>query len=161
MLVLKGLVVLHRTVQLQLLQRYWLGHRLGLSWYWMVCLGNEQRSFYFEIEELPHVRGQGWWPRGATTCLRSGAAAERSSPSPEVRGSGQEELPRARGQGRWPRGATPRPRSCGCAVAGGPRGATPCSRSGGAAMRRYPSSKVRSSGCALLEQPWRDTSCPR
>ena len=37
--------------------------------------------------------------------------------------------------------------------AGGLRGATPCSRSGGAAVRRYPSSKVRSSGCALLEQP--------
>ena len=30
MLVLKGLVGLHRTVQLQLLQCYWLGHRLGL-----------------------------------------------------------------------------------------------------------------------------------
>ena len=44
-LVLKGLVGLHRTVQLQLLQRYWLGHRLGLLWYWMVCLGNEQSSF--------------------------------------------------------------------------------------------------------------------
>ena len=28
--VLKGLVGLHRTVQLQLLQHYWLGHRLGL-----------------------------------------------------------------------------------------------------------------------------------
>ena len=37
----------------------------------------------------------------------------------------------------------------------------PHSRSGGAAVRRYPSSKVRSSGCALLEQPWRDTPCPR
>ena len=36
---------------------------------------------------------------------------------------------------------------------GGLQGATPRSRSGGAAMRRYPSSKVRSSGCALLEQP--------
>ena len=44
-LVLKGLVGLHRTVQHQLLQHYWLGHRLGLLWYWMVCLGNEQRSF--------------------------------------------------------------------------------------------------------------------
>ena len=43
--VLKGLVGLHRTVQLQLLQHYWLGHRLQLLWYWMVCLGNEQRSF--------------------------------------------------------------------------------------------------------------------
>ena len=29
-LVLKGLVGLHRTGQFQLLQRYWLGHRLGL-----------------------------------------------------------------------------------------------------------------------------------
>ena len=44
-LVLEGLVGLHWTVQLQLLQCYWLGHRLGLPWYWMVCLGNEQRSF--------------------------------------------------------------------------------------------------------------------
>ena len=30
MLVLKGLVGLHRTIQHQLLQHYWLGHRLGL-----------------------------------------------------------------------------------------------------------------------------------
>ena len=40
LLVLEGLIGLHRTVQL--LQHYWLGHRLGLLWYWMVCLGNEQ-----------------------------------------------------------------------------------------------------------------------
>ena len=45
MLVLKGLVGLHRTVHLQLLQCYWLGHGFGLLWYWMVCLGNEQRLF--------------------------------------------------------------------------------------------------------------------
>ena len=44
-LVLEGLVGLHRTVQIQLLQHYWLGHRLGFMWYWMVCLGSEQRSF--------------------------------------------------------------------------------------------------------------------
>ena len=42
-LVLKGLVGLHRTVQI--LQRYWLEHRLELLWYWMVCLGNEQKWF--------------------------------------------------------------------------------------------------------------------
>ena len=35
----------HRTFQLQLLQHYWFGHRLGLLWYWMVCLWNEERSF--------------------------------------------------------------------------------------------------------------------
>ena len=45
-LVLEGLVCLHRTVQLQLLQLYWSRHRLGLLWYWMVCLGNEQRLFF-------------------------------------------------------------------------------------------------------------------
>ena len=44
-LVLKGLVGLHRAIQLLLLQHYWSGHRLGLPWYWMVCLGNGQRSF--------------------------------------------------------------------------------------------------------------------
>ena len=65
---------------------------------------------------------------------------------------GRDELPDARGQGRKPGGTTPRPRSRGCAGAGGPRGTAPRSRSGGAAVRRYPSSKVRSSGCALLEQ---------
>ena len=41
-LVLEGLVGLHRTVHLQLLQHCWLGHRFGLLWYWMVCLGNKQ-----------------------------------------------------------------------------------------------------------------------
>ena len=45
MLVVEGLVGLHRTIQLQPLQCYWLGHRLGLLWYWTGCLGNEQRSF--------------------------------------------------------------------------------------------------------------------
>ena len=45
LLVLEVLVGLHRTVQLQLLQHYWSGQRLGLLWYWMVCLGNEQRSW--------------------------------------------------------------------------------------------------------------------
>ena len=34
----KDPVGLHRTIQLQLLQLYWLWHRLGLPWYWMVCL---------------------------------------------------------------------------------------------------------------------------
>ena len=38
-LVLKGLVGLHRTIQLQLLHHYWLGPKLGLLWDWMVCLG--------------------------------------------------------------------------------------------------------------------------
>jgi len=43
-LVLESFVDLHRTVQLQLLKHYWSGYRLGLMRYWMVCLGNEQRS---------------------------------------------------------------------------------------------------------------------
>ena len=62
-LVLKGLVGLHRTVQLQLLQHYWLGHRLGLPWYWMVCLGEKQRSFchFWDCIQVLHF-GLSCWP---------------------------------------------------------------------------------------------------
>ena len=64
-LVLKGLVGLHRTVQLHLLQCYCLGHRLGLLWYWMVCLGNKQRSFYrsWDCIQVLHFRlfCWPWW----------------------------------------------------------------------------------------------------
>ena len=50
MLVLENLVGLHRTVQFQLLQHYWSGHRLGLLWYWMVCLrNNRDHSVVLEI----------------------------------------------------------------------------------------------------------------
>ena len=94
-------------------------------------------------------------------------AARRSYPMSEVRDGSQEELPacprtgavaerrlaHAQGQGRQPRGATPHPKSSVCAGPGGRRGATPLSRSGRAVVRRNLSSKVRSSGCALLEQP--------
>ena len=49
-LVLEGLVGLHRAVWLQLLQHYWLGHRLELLWYWLVCLEtNGDDSVIFEI----------------------------------------------------------------------------------------------------------------
>ena len=49
-LVLEGLVGFHRTIQLQFLQHYWLGHRLGLPWYWMVALEmNRDHSVIFEI----------------------------------------------------------------------------------------------------------------
>ena len=74
-------------------------------------------------------------------------------PTPEARGSGREEPPCARGQGWRPGGATPRPRSSGCAGAGGPRGAILRCRSRRAVVRRYPSPKVRSSSCTFLEQP--------
>ena len=50
MLVLKGLVGLHRTVQLWLLQRYWLG--IGLDYYdieWFALETNRDHSFVFEI----------------------------------------------------------------------------------------------------------------
>ena len=67
--------------------------------------------------------------------------AERSYPTSEVRGGGQE--CQAATVQEQPRGATLCSRSGGCVGAGGPRGAIPRSRSGGAAVRRYPSSKVR------------------
>ena len=93
-------------------------------------------------EELPRVGGQGRQPEGDTP-----------HPKPKARGGGREEKPHARGQGQWLGGPTPGPRSRSCAGAGGPRGDIPCCRSGRTAVRRYPSSKVRSNGCILLQQP--------
>ena len=57
MLVLEDLIGFHGTIQLQLLQHYWLWHRLGLLWYWMVCFGNEQRSFchFWDCIQVLHV----------------------------------------------------------------------------------------------------------
>ena len=51
MLVLKGLVGLHRTVQLQLLQHYWLGH-IGLDYRdieWFALEMNRDHSIVSEI----------------------------------------------------------------------------------------------------------------
>ena len=45
MLVLEGLVGLHRTAQIQLLQYYWLGHRLE----WFALETNRDHSVIFEI----------------------------------------------------------------------------------------------------------------
>ena len=92
-----------------------------------------------KVQEWPRGDARGGGREELRPRRRSGAAAERSYPRPR--------------SGAAARGATPRPGSCGCAGAGGPRGAIPFSRSGGVAVRRYPSSKVRSNGCALLEQP--------
>ena len=60
------------------------------------------------LEVLPHAQGQGRdrecqaataqeWPRGATPCPRSGAAAERSYSMPEVRGGGRGDQPHIQG----------------------------------------------------------------
>ena len=57
-LVLEGFVGLHRTGQLQLLWHQWLEHRLGLLWYWMVCLRNEPSSFchFWDYTQVLHFR---------------------------------------------------------------------------------------------------------
>ena len=79
---------------------------------------------------------------------------------PEVRGGGREG--HAVTAQERPRGATPHLRSGAVAERSNPMSKerwlcgsrrAERTRSGEAAVRRYPSSKVRSSGCALLEQP--------
>ena len=51
MLVLKGLVGLHRTIQLQLLQHYWLGIALDYcDIEWFALETNRDHSVVFEIE---------------------------------------------------------------------------------------------------------------
>ena len=48
--VLEDLVGLHKTIQLQLLQHYWAGHRLGLhDTEWFVSETNRDHSVIFEI----------------------------------------------------------------------------------------------------------------
>ena len=52
MLVLKGLVGLHRTVQLQLLQHYWSGHKPVMDYCeieWFALEMNRDHSVIFEI----------------------------------------------------------------------------------------------------------------
>ena len=52
-------------LQRQLLQRYWLGHRLGLLWYWMVCLVDKQGSscLFWDCIQVLHFRlfCWPWW----------------------------------------------------------------------------------------------------
>ena len=61
MLVIKGLVGLHRTVQLQLLQHYWLGNRLGLllilnglPWKQTKKVGKTTRPFRYDLNQIPY-----------------------------------------------------------------------------------------------------------
>ena len=50
MLILKGLVGFHRTIQPRLLQHYWLGHGLELSLYeWFALETNRDHSVILEI----------------------------------------------------------------------------------------------------------------
>ena len=63
-LVLKGVVGLYKLFNFSFFS-YWLGLRLGLPWYWMVCLGNEQRSFcrFWDCIQVLHIRlfCWPWW----------------------------------------------------------------------------------------------------
>ena len=51
----EDLIGLHRKVQLQFLQHYWLGKTLGLLWYWILCFGNEQRSFCRFWDQIANI----------------------------------------------------------------------------------------------------------
>ena len=49
-LVLEGLVGLHRTIQLQILQNYWLEHRLDYcDIEWLALETNRDHAVYFEF----------------------------------------------------------------------------------------------------------------
>ena len=86
--------------------------------------------------------------------VTKGGGDEMSYPASEIRGGAWEELPHAptpeaRGGGR-----EEQPHFHGVVAVLVLEGlAIPCSRSEGEVVRRYPSSKVRSNGCNLLEQP--------
>ena len=125
------------------------------------------------LQELPHIWGQGWWPRGAphvqgqarwprwpTLRPRSGAAAGWATPRPR--------------SGCWLRRATTRRRSGEPAKRSNPMSKEQRLRRNRRAKRSYSTFKVRRGGCEetllvwgkeqqlrLLEQPWRDTRRPR
>ena len=71
---------------------------------------------------------------------RRTGAGERSYPTSEVRGGGQEELPNVQG-------------AVAARAQEGQEELLHVQGQEGAAVWRYPSSKVRSSGCTLLKQP--------
>jgi len=99
-------------------------------------------------------RGEGCAAQGQR--LHSAGAAERSYPTSKVRSGSREELLHVQGKEQWLRFAGAAPKGYVSKIRETQvrlRGATPCPRSGLAAVKRYPMSKVRSSGCALLEQP--------
>ena len=75
--VLEGVESLPRNVQLQLLWHLWLGHRLGLLWYWMVCLGREQRLFchFWDCTQVLHF-GLFCWLWGLFPFLREEANSD-------------------------------------------------------------------------------------
>ena len=57
MLVLEGLVGLHRTIQLQLLQRFWLGIDLDYcDIEWFALETNRDHSVVFDCIEVLHFR---------------------------------------------------------------------------------------------------------
>ena len=59
MLVLKGLLSLHKTVQLQFLQRYWLGHRLdNCDIEWFALRANRDHSAKVGSQEILVVIGK-------------------------------------------------------------------------------------------------------
>ena len=97
------------------------------------------------LRRATQVRDQGRQPGGATPCPRSGAAAERSYPTSEVRGGCQ------------PRGDTPQRRSG--AVAGRSYHTHTHPRPGVVARRSYPTPEARGGGQEL--RPGGPTPHPR
>ena len=87
-------------------------------------------------EELPYVRGQGQWRR-VPSCDGAGTV-ERTYPTSEARSHGLEEQPHLQG----------------AVVVWAQEGLEELfPDQGQKRWKWYPSSKVMSSGCALLEQP--------
>ena len=94
--------------------------------------GTAERSYPAEVrgcgrEEIPTPEARGGDERSYPASEVRGGGREEllNAPKPEANGSRGEEQPQDRDQGRWPGGPTPRPRSRGCAGAGGPRRAIP------------------------------------
>ena len=74
---------------------------------------------------MSEVRGSNERSYPTSEVRGSGQEELPHAPKPEASGSGREEQPHAQGQGQQLGGPTPRPRNPGCVGTGGPRGAIP------------------------------------
>ena len=119
-------------------------------------------------EEIPSVRGQGRRAGGTTPHPHAGGQGRRAGgathaqgqelrreelPASEDMGSSQEKLPHAPKPEAKGGGGEEQPHIQGAVAARAQEGLEELSHIGRVAVRKYPSSKVRSNGYALLEQP--------
>ena len=147
---------------------------IGVRWFFIVVLiyiSLMKKDVFIQTSKAQEAR-QLWRTTEAKrsyTMSKVRGSSWEELPNTQSQGRGRDELPHAWGQGWWTRGTNPRPSSGATAERNYPTYKEQklhrfkrAERSYSTfRIRRGDSSKVRSSCCALLEQPWVKTPLPR